>query len=563
MPLWFQNLTIRRKVTLSFAVICVTTISLGVFAIQRMGAMNDNIVDLSGNWLPSVKALGTIAQQAERYRSNAVLFVLADDDKQRAMAEASMSDALAKVRAGIAEYDPTITAGKEQALAADFKQKWDTVLASSNSTIAAARKGDHAAAIKEAFGPYLTSAVEFRNALNADMDFNNQGAKMAASDGAATFASGRTWVIGTLFLAVLISVLAGFALIAGVSRPITAITGVMRRLAERDKTVEIFGLGRKDEIGVMAGTVQVFKDNMIKADEQSAAQATEQAVKTQRATKMTDLVRGFESTIAGMVGVLSASATELQATAQSMSSSADETNHQASSVASAAAEASAGVQTVAASAEELTASISEITRQVAQSATIAEKAVADAGRTDIIVRALADGAQKIGAVVGLISSIAGQTNLLALNATIEAARAGDAGKGFAVVASEVKNLANQTAKATEEISAQVAQLQGSTKEAVDAIAGIASIIGEVGAIAAAIAAAVAEQGAATAEIAKTTQQTAVSTQQVSSNIAGVTQAAGSTGAAAGQVLGAAGDLSKQAERLTSEVKTFVSDVRAA
>ncbi len=313
----------------------------------------------------------------------------------------------------------------------------------------------------------------------------------------------------------------------------------------------------------MADTIQVFRDNMIIAKETSAAQAAEHAIKAQRATTMADLVRNFESTIAGMVGVLSSSATELQATAQSMASSASETNHQASNVATAADEASAGVQTVAASAEELSASIGEITRQVSQSAKIAEKAVADARRTDGIVRALADGAQKIGLVVELIHNIAGQTNLLALNATIEAARAGDAGKGFAVVASEVKNLASQTAKATEEISAQVSQLQGSTKEAVDAISGIAMIIGEVGTIATTIAAAVEQQGAATSEIARTTQQTAMSTQDVSSNIAVVTHAASSTGAAAGQVLSAAGELSRQAEQLTSEVKTFVSDVRAA
>jgi methyl-accepting chemotaxis protein len=563
MPPWFQNLAIRAKVTLCFAVVCVTTIALGVFAIQRMGAMNEDIAQLSGNWLPAVKALGGITQQAERYRATVILFALAVDDKQRAQADELMNDSLARVRAQIVEYEPTINAGREQALAADFKQKWETLVASSSDIVAASRKGDRAAVEARMFGPFQAEAVAFRAAITADIDFNNQGAKAAAEDGVNTYASGRYMVVGMLATAVLLAVLAGLALVSGVSRPISIMAGIMGRLADHDKSVEILGRNRKDEIGAMAGTVQVFKDNMIKADEQSAAQESERVVKEQRTAKLTDLVRSFESTIADMVGVLSSSATELQATAQSMSSSAAETNHQASSVAAAAEEASAGVQTVAASAEELSSSIGEITRQVAQSARIAEKAVTDARRTDTIVRALADGAQKIGLVVELISNIAGQTNLLALNATIEAARAGDAGKGFAVVASEVKNLANQTAKATDEISAQVAQLQGSTKEAVDAIGGIATIIGEVGTIATAIAAAVEEQGAATAEIARTTQQTAASTQDVSSSIASVTQAATGTGAAAGQVLSAAGELSKQAEQLTSQVRTFISDVRAA
>jgi methyl-accepting chemotaxis protein len=370
-------------------------------------------------------------------------------------------------------------------------------------------------------------------------------------------------VIGALVVSVLICFSAWIGVIVGVSRPISIITGVMRRLAKQDADVDIFGLGRKDEIGAMASAVQVFKENMLRANALASAQASEQAMKEQRSSRVSDLVRGFKLTIAKMAEVLSIAASELQVTAQSMSSSAIQTNQQASSVAAAAEEASAGVQTVAASAEELTASIGEITRQVAQSAKMTEQAVADARQTDTIVRALAEGATKIGRVVDLINSIAGQTNLLALNATIEAARAGDAGKGFAVVASEVKSLANQTAKATDEISARVTQLRDSTKEAVEAIGGIVDIVAQVGLIAAAIAAAVEEQRAATAEIAKTTHETSVSTQDVSANIAGVTQAASGTGAAAGQVLNAAGGLLQQAEQLTSEVDRFVADMRAA
>ncbi len=278
---------------------------------------------------------------------------------------------------------------------------------------------------------------------------------------------------------------------------------------------------------------------------------------------MNQTADAFEAKVGTLVSMLSSGATELQATAQSMSATATQTNQQATTVAAAAEEASAGVQTVAAAAEELTSSIHEISRQVAQSAKITEKAVEDARRTDTTVRALADGAQKIGDVVQLITNIAAQTNLLALNATIEAARAGDAGKGFAVVASEVKSLATQTAKATEEIAAQIAQIQDATGEAVKAIKAISATIDEVNVIASNIASAVEEQGAATAEIARNVQQTAASTQEVTATITGVSRAANDTGAAAGQVLGAASNLLRQAEQLTNEVNNFVVGVRAA
>jgi len=287
------------------------------------------------------------------------------------------------------------------------------------------------------------------------------------------------------------------------------------------------------------------------------------AASTAERSARTRTADAFEAQVGALVGLLAAGSTELEATARGMTDSADRTNQQANIVAAAAEEAGAGVQTVAAAAEELTASIAEITRQVAQSAKMAARVVDDAQRTNAIVTALAEGADRIGNVVGLITSIAGQTNLLALNATIEAARAGDAGKGFAVVASEVKNLAAQTSRATGEIGAQITSIQAATKEAVAAIRAISASIDEVSAISTTIAAAVEEQGAATAEIARNVAQTATAAQDVTSNITGVSQAATDSSTAAGQVLSAAGDLSKQAEQLSREVNTFVAGVRGA
>jgi methyl-accepting chemotaxis protein len=345
-------------------------------------------------------------------------------------------------------------------------------------------------------------------------------------------------------------------------RPLGRLTASVRRLAAGDMSVVIPALGT-DEVGQMAASVQTFKDGMIAADQQKTEQAAEHVTKEQRAVRLEKCVSTFETTARNMVGLLAAGSTELEATARGMTDSADRTNQQANTVAAAAEEAGAGVQTVAAAAEELTASIGEITRQVAQSAKMAARVVGDAQRTNTIVAALAEGADKIGNVVGLITDIAGQTNLLALNATIEAARAGDAGKGFAVVASEVKSLAAQTSRATGEIGAQITQIQAATKEAVAAIRAISASIDEVSAISTTIAAAVEEQGAATAEIARNVAQTATAAQDVTRNIGGVSQAATDSSAAAGQVLTAAADLSKQAEQLSREVDSFVADVRAA
>jgi methyl-accepting chemotaxis protein len=345
--------------------------------------------------------------------------------------------------------------------------------------------------------------------------------------------------------------------------PVRSLTASIGRLAERDFHTEVPAMARADEFGIMAKTLEQLRLGALDAERNVTEQAAEHTAQAERGQRLEVLVRAFEVKSEQSVGLLAGAAAELETTAQSMSRTAGRTNQQAATVATAAEEAGVGVQTVATAAEELSASISEIARQVAHSTKITGKAVEDARRTDGIVRALADSAQKIGDVVGLITSIASQTNLLALNATIEAARAGDAGRGFAVVASEVKALAQQTATATEDIGAQVKQIQLATHEAVEAIRAIGSTIDEVNGITAAIGAAVEEQGAATSQIARNVQQTAASTEQVTRTIAGVSQAANETGSAASHVLGAAGQVSRQSDNLLNEVSQFVTAVRAA
>jgi methyl-accepting chemotaxis protein len=362
----------------------------------------------------------------------------------------------------------------------------------------------------------------------------------------------------------LVTLVAAWWINRDIAVSLKAVTGAMEHLAKGDLTTDAPGADRKDEIGSLARALLVFRENGIEMGRMTAAQEQlkHQAEADQKAAlhRMAD---NFEGEVGQLVEQLAAGAAQWQGAAESMAGAATLAGEQAMAVASAAEEASAGVQSVASATEELTASIVEIGRLVAQSAAITGNAVADARRTDSIVRALNDGAGKIGHVVGLITNIARQTNLLALNATIEAAHAGDAGKGFAVVASEVKSLASQTSSATEEISVRITQIQAATAEAVEAIRGITATIEQVGGNATAIASAVEEQGTATAEIARNVQQTAQGTEAVTANIAGVSQSAKETGATATKVLGAADDLSKQTEQLSRKVNVFVGRVRAA
>ncbi len=536
-------------------------VGLGSLTLRRMSLLNNATSTLRDGILVGTADLDQLALDVQGYRLGEGQQLAASNAAGIKLAADQITMIAARVQ-GVRRHLASLLPGETGRLRA-FDALWSTYQSDHNGMLALGQNAGPDAADAYFTGDMQTAFDRMRNLLDQALADNRRVGDAVATNARTTYVTARRLLVGGLALAIAASILVSLMLVRTVSRPLTDMAQVMRRLARGDVSVSISGLERRDEIGAMAQALEVFREGMISAAAASAAQMAEQSEKSERAACLRDLVDGFQASVSHVVSAFSCASQQMTSNAGAMSATATRTNTQASAVAAAAEQASLGVNTVATAADELSASIGEIARQVAQSAEVSAKGVADARRSNSIVRDLALQAQKIGDVVSLITSIASQTNLLALNATIEAARAGDAGRGFAVVASEVKALAQQTARATDEIGERIAQVQAATSEAVAAISSIAATIEQVSAISTAIAASVEQQGMATAEIARNVQQTAASTLEVTTHIADVSHAANDTGIAADQVLGAASDLSHQAVQLSGEVDTFLRNVRIA
>ncbi|WP_419952899.1 methyl-accepting chemotaxis protein [Methylobacterium sp.] len=557
------NFKIFHKVCMVIALVGVIVGGCVWYAQSRMAAIDNAYSSFLARETRAVANLRRVNRLIAELNYNIVRLIVETDEKQMNVAISNFDAASAKIKTdlkAIAEQAPSFSARvSEQAfMVEDYDQKIIHVRD-------LARNNENAKALDvfhESIDPVYSKMIEFGAKLATDLE----NFVATESDGltAQTNTTRYTLIFASAFGVILGMFAAIAVVIIGVTRPIGRLTDIMGRLALGDVTTEVTLQDRRDEVGTMAGAVQVFKDGMIQARvlEAETVQAR-LAAEEQRKLGMLQMADSFEAAIGGIVGMVSSSATELQATAQTMTSTATETASQSTTVAAAAEEAATNVNTVAAAAEELGVSVQEIARQVSGSADLAQRAVVEADQSGVLVQTLSQAAARIGDVVVLISNIASQTNLLALNATIEAARAGEAGRGFAVVATEVKELAGQTARATQEISEQITQMQGATGQAVSAIATITTRIRDIDAVATTIAAAVEEQGAATQEIVRNVSQAATGTSEVTSNISGVASAAEETGAAANQVLTSASELSHQSEHLTAEVKRFLATVRAA
>ncbi|MCJ2036365.1 methyl-accepting chemotaxis protein [Methylobacterium sp. J-068] len=558
------TLSIRTKLFLSFGLVFLLVAGIGGSALMQLRAVNAVAREMRDERLPNVQLLGKLQVLVLRQRVNGGRLITADTPAARGDVSATLAKREAEMQAVQAAYAKLPADPDSRALYATFEAEWTAYRTLQAGIVAQAQAGDLASAQRTYNTEMSTRINAVLGALQKLVEREELSASASGAQAQATYDTALLTTMILVGIALLIAAGAAVGLSLGVSRPLRRMTDAMGWLADGDTGITVPGVGRGDEIGAMAGAVQVFKDNIVRTRaleaETEAARAGAEAL---RRETMQGLADRFEVAVGGIVAQVGTAAAQLQDTARSMSANASETAQRSVSVAAAADQASANVTTVAAAAEELGSSVDEIGRQVQGSASLSREAVTEAGQTAAFVRDLSEAAQRIGDVVAMISTIAGQTNLLALNATIEAARAGEAGRGFAVVAAEVKELANQTARATEEITGQIGRIQASTGQAVDAIGGITGRIREISDVAASIAAAVEEQGAATQEIVRNVAQASIGTGEVTRNVSGVAGAAEQTGAAAAQVLASASALSHQSEHLGGQVAHFLATIRAA
>jgi methyl-accepting chemotaxis protein len=558
-----SRFSIRKKLISLVSFLLASVIFMGVFGVIQMRAINVAAQDTQVHWLPSIRAVSEMRVQSARYRAILRDHLLIADEKAKLKIDKSLEDRVAAFEEAAKSYEPMIGSAEERELFRQVKQLWQEYLSKANEVIVSSRKGDNPQAIDINTNQATPPARAMDDTLGKIVAMNDEGANTSGQLAKSDYATAFLVVVGALAAMIVFGLGTASLIVGSVSGGISSITTSMRALVAGDLTATIPHRAEPTEIGLMADSLQIFKEALSAKQRADAAAAIEANAKLQRAQRVDDITNDFESLIGKVVGTVSAASSELETSAGTMTTTADRSLKLAAMVSSASEEAAANVQSVASATGQMASSVEEIGGQVQESARIASDAVQQAMRTNDRVAELSKAAARIGDVVELINNIAAQTNLLALNATIEAARAGDVGRGFAVVAAEVKTLAEQTAKATGEISQQISAIQAATDDSVLAIREIGSTIGRMSEIASAIASAVEEQGSSTREIARNVQQAAQGTLGVSSNIADLQRDAGEAGSLSTQVFAAARSLSSESDRLKLEVGSFLKAVRAA
>ncbi|CAH2603588.1 HAMP domain-containing protein [Rhodovastum atsumiense] len=557
MSYFLHHLGLRTKVIIAFTAVLLCAAAQGWLALDGIGRVNSVSRELATNALPSARALGRIAQLIERLRFYQSFELLVDTAERPARTQMT-----AKVRAELTEalrtYAPLVSGGEEQRLWTEIEASW-TRYATLSDRFTATR--DPAEARRSLLGEMVAPMDALRRAIDGDLAFQVTDGARAIATADTTGDSAGLGIEIALGLTLLLCLGIGLFIDRGIAGPVRLLTEAMRRLARREMDVPIPGTGRGDEMGAIAGAVQVFKDNMLQADRLAAEQEAERAAKERRQAAMDRYTEDFGTSISGVMASLASSADSMRKAAQTMAEAAGSVHEEASSTARGAEHTSQQLTSVAAAIDELTSSVGEISRQVTTASQVAREAVQRADASQAKMQGLADTTTRIGGVVQLIEDIAGQTNLLALNATIEAARAGEAGKGFAVVAGEVKKLAGQTGRATSEIGGQIGAVRAATGESVAAMADIAQIIGRLDQISAHIATAVEQQNATARAIATNLQTVSAAGTQASAAMRKMVGVSDQAGAVSHEVLQAAQGIGEEAARLRSEVDQFLAAVR--
>jgi methyl-accepting chemotaxis protein len=560
----FRDVSIRTKIAVTLGILVLTVSATGLFTADRIMRVHETTVDINTIWLPSIRYIGDVRYNMARHRAIISRHMMTSQPEQKTQIEGRVRNAAKNVEDARKVYEPLITSAEARIAYDAFMPAWQAYLAACASMLTISTTGDNAEAMKLFITDVSALGLKAESTIDKIVEINLGGANAAEQAGNALYLTSRNFLVASVGFAILFAMAAGYFLTRSVARPVRTMTEAMTRLAGGDVEVPIPAAGQRDEIGQMADAVLVFKEQAIEnLRQREREKLAEQGAIELRKKAILDMAASVETETTGAIEAISITARQVDQATREMSQFASSVAQDTQSVAIASEQALANSQAVAAAAEQLSSSIQEIAAQIVRTSQITQRAVVSGEAAADTVRSLTEAVSRISDVTRLIGEIASQTNLLALNATIEAARAGEAGRGFAVVASEVKSLAGQTARSTEDINRQIAEIQAVTQAAVTAMTDVGDRVREIDGATTAIAAAIEQQGAATSEIAKNISQTTSAALEVSAKILGVSNGAGNVNGRAKDIRDGIGEVSDNIgglrEILVRVVRTSTAD----